>query len=452
MSAASLSMNSPVISISFSRMDEVKRKIVRAQEEARCEAESLSRAISSLQVSDGRLRMKVEALNSLRSRIIKRRSGLQAMGAHIDYAARRFREVDELCAQRINSNGYESGKLQELTIQSRIYGNIAGGLNSVVDQGIAAWDYVKTNGNMILDCIQTGLDIVGLIPGFGEIADGINAGIYLLRGDYGSAALSLAAMIPVLGCAATAGKFINKGVKAYKQSKNIANAFDTARDIYGIVKKTGNKGIQKVADIVSDLIGDARRAFGKSPVLAAEGVGTLRGSLSDFGKVGIRKVEETPVQKGFKEAYGESAAGANTAGDAVEGTLKTLPQGLTSEQFGNASKLIRQNVGNISDDIVVQGSRAGGTAKAASDIDFVIRVSSGEFDTLIKQRFGTPNVGSAKERTMLNAIETGKIQSGEAGLRSLRKQLQEALGMDVDISIIKSGGPFDNGATINLPK
>ncbi|MCX7747309.1 MAG: S8 family serine peptidase [Clostridia bacterium] len=135
----------------------------------------------------------------------------------------------------------------------------------------------------------------------------------------------------------------------------------------------------------------------------------------------------------------------------IKGTLK-IPQGLTREQFANTSKLIRQSVGNISDDIVVQGSRAGGTAKETSDIDYAIRVSSEKFDELIKQRFGTPNSGSAKEKTMLHAIETGKIQAGEAGLRGLRKQLQEMLGIDVDISIIKSGGAFDNGPMINLPK
>ena len=33
----------------------------------------------------------------------------------------------------------------------------------------------------------------------------------------------------------------------------------------------------------------------------------------------------------------------------------------------------------------------------------------------------TPNSGTSKERTMLHAIEIGKIQAGEAGLRGLRK-------------------------------
>ena len=45
---------------------------------------------------------------------------------------------------------------------------------------------------------------------------------------------------------------------------------------------------------------------------------------------------------------------------------------------------------------------------------------------------------------MLHAIETGKIQAGEAGLRGLRKELEKIFGMEVDISIIEIDGPFDN--------
>ena len=51
------------------------------------------------------------------------------------------------------------------------------------------------------------LDIVGLIPGF-DAADLINAGIYLIEGDKINAAQSMAAVIPVIGGAATAGKVV----------------------------------------------------------------------------------------------------------------------------------------------------------------------------------------------------------------------------------------------------
>lgn len=55
-------------------------------------------------------------------------------------------------------------------------------------------------------------------------------------------------------------------------------------------------------------------------------------------------------------------------------------------------------------------------------IDFAIRVDSQKFDGLIGERSGFPNPDSAKERTMLHAMETGKIQAGEAGLRGLRAE------------------------------
>ena len=131
-------------------------------------------------------------------------------------------------------------------------------------------------------------------------------------------------------------------------------------------------------------------------------------------------------------------------GNVGESGRYSLPQGISQEQFSNASKLLRDRVGDISNDIVVQGSRAKGTAKPTSDIDIALRVSGDKFDSLINQYFKTPNPGSAKERTMLHAIETGKIQAGEAKLSGLRKELQEIFGMEVDISIIKQGGAFDN--------
>ncbi|WP_161487963.1 hypothetical protein, partial [Paenibacillus glacialis] len=57
-----------------------------------------------------------------------------------------------------------------------------------------------------LDITQVVLDVAGLIPGIGEAADLLNAGIYAARGDYANAALSAAAAIPFVGWGATAAK------------------------------------------------------------------------------------------------------------------------------------------------------------------------------------------------------------------------------------------------------
>lgn len=60
---------------------------------------------------------------------------------------------------------------------------------------------------------HTVLDVVGLIPVVGEVADGANALIYRAEGDYVNAAISAAAMIPFAGDAVTAGKWLWKGGK-----------------------------------------------------------------------------------------------------------------------------------------------------------------------------------------------------------------------------------------------
>ena len=66
--------------------------------------------------------------------------------------------------------------------------------------------------NGLLDALQLGLDLLGLIPGAGEPFDLINAGISAARGDYLGAGLSLAAMVPIAGMAATAGKGARKAI------------------------------------------------------------------------------------------------------------------------------------------------------------------------------------------------------------------------------------------------
>lgn len=54
------------------------------------------------------------------------------------------------------------------------------------------------------------LDVAGLIPGFGEIADGANALLYLMEGDWENAALAGFSMIPFVGWAGTGLKWAAK--------------------------------------------------------------------------------------------------------------------------------------------------------------------------------------------------------------------------------------------------
>ncbi len=86
----------------------------------------------------------------------------------------------------------------------------------------------KTDANKLLDRIQIGLDVAGMLPGIGIAADMVNAGIHGLRGDWVQAGLSAASAVPIIGDAFAAGrmgvKIADKGVDAVKGLKNVDNA------------------------------------------------------------------------------------------------------------------------------------------------------------------------------------------------------------------------------------
>ena len=79
----------------------------------------------------------------------------------------------------------------------------------------------------VLDGIQLALDVAGLAPGVGAIPDLLNASISALRGDWGAAGLSVLAAVPVIGDAATAAKFAQKGMKTAKAAKKAEMATTT---------------------------------------------------------------------------------------------------------------------------------------------------------------------------------------------------------------------------------
>lgn len=68
-------------------------------------------------------------------------------------------------------------------------------------------------GGWMSDAGHGALDVLGLVPGFGEVADGVNAAWYAAEGDWVNAGLSAAAMVPFVGWAATGGKWGVRGAK-----------------------------------------------------------------------------------------------------------------------------------------------------------------------------------------------------------------------------------------------
>jgi hypothetical protein len=136
------------------------------------------------------------------------------------------------------------------------------------------------------------LDVVGLIPGVGEIADGANALIYLAEGDKVNAALSAAAMIPGAGMAATGAKYTKKavGVAAEAGTK--------------VAKEGAEKVIKKEADDVAEAAGKNKKGGkdkGKGKPKCG-GRGTYAKQEGDFAGNGMER-DHIPSFAAMKKAF-----------------------------------------------------------------------------------------------------------------------------------------------------
>jgi hypothetical protein len=87
--------------------------------------------------------------------------------------------------------------------------------------------------------MQNVIDIVGFVPGIGDIADGVNTGIYLLRKRWMDAVFSGIALIPALGSViATPMKAISK---AAGNTKLVKEAIELLSKIFGGVKNVTSR-------------------------------------------------------------------------------------------------------------------------------------------------------------------------------------------------------------------
>ncbi|MFE3072348.1 RHS repeat-associated core domain-containing protein [Streptomyces sp. NPDC059247] len=132
-----------------------------------------------------------------------------------------------------------------------------------------------------------------------------------------------------------------------------------------------------------------------------------------------------------------------------------IPEGVSSSQFREIASIFRSQL-KIEANVAVQGSRAAGNAQGRSDLDIAVRVTPETFNRMIKERFGGVNEGSNRADTRDHAVATGKITAGDAWpqrLSGIRKSIQPVVGdeiLKVDVSIIKMGGPFDEGPFVNI--
>lgn len=141
-------------------------------------------------------------------------------------------------------------------------------------------NFIADKVSAVIDYVQTGLDIIGLIPGLGEIADGLNGLISLARGDYVGASLSFAAMVPFAGWAATAGKFGRKAAKGAEAVADITRAASKYGDEVSSLVKFGERHADEAAELVTKNADDAAKLVTKNADEAAQAVSKKAGDLA----------------------------------------------------------------------------------------------------------------------------------------------------------------------------
>lgn len=169
------------------------------------------------------------------------------------------------------------------------------------------WEWVEYKVNSI-DWAEVGhtiLDVVGMIPVVGEIADGINAVWYLAEGDYLNAALSAAALVPFAGAAATTAKLIGKGLQKYgdEAAGLVSNCIRTNSFVAGTPVLMADGSTKPIEDV---RVGDEVQATDPTT-----------------GETGPRAVTDLIVGTGEKELVQVTFDTDDTAGDKTDAVTAT---------------------------------------------------------------------------------------------------------------------------------
>ena len=199
------------------------------------------------------------------SKELDEETGLYYYGArYLDPKYSRWLSTDSALGDYVSKNSRgQGGIFNTLNLSLYHYGN-----NNPIR-------YTDPSGESVMDWIHAGLDAVGFIPGIGDIADGVNAVLYLCEGDYSNAALSATSMVPVVGDAigkggklaryaikngdniVAAGRQIAKhGEDAVNASKTLQNAGKTRVRHY-----TNSKGLKGIKDDGKIIARDNNRVY-----------------------------------------------------------------------------------------------------------------------------------------------------------------------------------------------
>jgi hypothetical protein len=117
------------------------------------------------------------------------------------------------------------------------------------------WSDAKVYWEASKDMIHISLDILGLVPVVGEVADLTNGVLYTIEGDGVNATLSVASAVPIAGWAAVSTKYAVKIIDASQTATTIATNVKLTWKVVGNTIEFGSKGqLRKVLGITASNI------------------------------------------------------------------------------------------------------------------------------------------------------------------------------------------------------
>ena len=234
-----------------------------------------------------------------------------------------------------------------------------------------------------IDKFQTALDWLGLIPGFGDIIDAINALIYFARGLYLDGILSLVAIVPVVGSGLKLGfkGAISAAGGAYKAAriwKKAANgSIDDLIKFYreaiesGSITKLELAELAKYGDFVAELLTSSKQTIReKEAALSFLGVDakTVLKQIDDVIRV-IQNTTSTPIKKSLLSKVGDAVKASKVASKTIKASkvgIFTLANLGTLGGLGIVRNLVRK---------IGITKREMGYLKNAMDLRFINKIS-----------------------------------------------------------------------------
>ncbi len=185
-----------------------------------------------------------------------------------------------------------------------------------------AVDVVKENYSTISNIGHTVLDVAGMIPVIGDACDIVNGVWYAAEGDWKNAAMSLVAVVPVIGSAATAARIASK----------VAGAVDTVTDVVRAVER-GSEAAKSVRSASKSLPSSPRAVTAGGKAGPTPGAGKAGGGKASGGSGGGGKSSGGSSNAGGRAAPGcKNSFTPETLVLMADGSTKPIEQITTGDQ------------------------------------------------------------------------------------------------------------------------